>query len=192
VVYPSFDRYDIWQSLHEIVFPAQGWPKGAFHDFPPDRSYRLSYLPTVSSQVATQKQSTITSEVQLVEPRNPSPEGIRASQASSGAFFKRACAFIRRVVEGIVRGERDLERESRRFADVIQHREEWLNQRKVGMHIVGYANIGEIGFVCSAREKDVLQRLWWRHPAHPERPTLATEYCNTLLLPAVDAAPPLP
>jgi hypothetical protein len=62
----------------------------------------------------------------------------------------------------------------------------------MGMHIFGYANLGEIGFVWGAREKDVLQRLWWWHPAHPDRPTLATEYRNTLLLPAVDAAPPLP
>jgi hypothetical protein len=183
---------DIWQSPHEIIFPAQGWPKGAFNNFPPDRSYRLYYLPNVSYQATTQKQSTITSEVQLVEPRNPSTEGIQPSQAFAGAFFKRAFAFIRRLLEGVVLMERELERRSRLLADVIHHREEWLNQRKVGMHIVGYANIGEIGFVWTAREKDVLQRLWWWHPAHPERPTLATEYRNTLLLPAVDAAPPLP
>jgi hypothetical protein len=183
---------DIWQSPREIVFPAQGWPKGAFNEFPPDRSYRVSYLPNVSGQVATQQQRPITSEVQLVEPRHPSIEEIRAWQPSGAAWLRRAWAFIRRVVEGLMRGERELEKETRRLADIMQHREAWLNQRKVGMHIVGYANLGEIGFIWRAQEKDVLQRLWWWHPAHPERPTLATEYRHTLLLPPVDAAPPLP
>jgi hypothetical protein len=183
---------DIWQSPQEIVFPAQGWPKGAFNAFPPDRSYRLSYLPHGSEQATTQKQSSSIGQVQLVEPRNPTMEGIQASHASSAAFHKQACALMRRAVEGVVLLERDLERRSRRLADVIHQRDEWVNQRKVGMHIVGSANLGEIGFAWTAREKDVLQRLWWWHPAHPERPTLATEYRQTLLLPAVDAAPPFP
>jgi hypothetical protein len=180
---------DIWQSPREIVFPAQGWPKGAFNEFPPDRSYRLSYLPNVSGQAAIRQQRPITSEVQLVEPQHPSTEGIAASRAT---LFRRALTFIRKVVESLVRGERELERRSRLLAGIIQHREEWLNQRKMGMHIVGYANLGEIGFVWRAQEKDVLQRLWWWHPDHPERPTLATEYRHTLLLPPADAAPPLP
>lgn len=183
---------DLWQSPREIVFPAQGWPKGAFNEFPPDRSYRLSYLPNVSGQTATQHQRPITSKVQLVEPRHPSIEGKRTWQPSTATWFKQAWAFIRQVVEGLVRGERELEKEMRRLAAILQHREEWLNQRKVGMHIVGYANLGEIGFVWRAQEKDALQRLWWWHPTHPERPTLAMEYRHTLLLPAVDAAPPLP
>src|SRR5579885_1356634 len=37
--------YQLWWSIpQEIVFPAQGWPKGAFNGFPPDRGYRLYYL----------------------------------------------------------------------------------------------------------------------------------------------------
>src|SRR5437763_16649850 len=32
------------RSPDEIVMPAHGWLKGAFHASPPDRSYRLHYL----------------------------------------------------------------------------------------------------------------------------------------------------
>ncbi|TMB76182.1 MAG: hypothetical protein E6J48_14300 [Chloroflexi bacterium] len=35
---------DAMRSPYEIVLPAQGWPKGAFKDMPPTRSYRLRYL----------------------------------------------------------------------------------------------------------------------------------------------------
>ena len=35
---------DAMRSPYEIVLPAQGWPKGAFKDTPPTRSYRLHYL----------------------------------------------------------------------------------------------------------------------------------------------------
>src|SRR5204862_550489 len=35
---------DAMRSPYEIVLPAQGWPKGAFKDMPPTRSYRLHYL----------------------------------------------------------------------------------------------------------------------------------------------------
>ncbi|HZU00499.1 MAG TPA: hypothetical protein VFA10_12590 [Ktedonobacteraceae bacterium] len=87
---------------------------------------------------------------------------------------------------------RELEQRCRFIVDTIAHREEWLERRKMGMHIVGYANIGDISFVWSAREQDVLQRLWWWHPDHPERPTLGTEYRHTLRLPSFDEAPPLP
>ena len=33
------------RSLYEIVLPMHGWLKGAFRSYPPDRIYRLRYLP---------------------------------------------------------------------------------------------------------------------------------------------------
>ena len=78
------------------------------------------------------------------------------------------------------------------LAEAVLHRDEWLSHWKDGMLIVGYANIGEIGFQWTTEEKNAMQRLWWCHPDHPEQPALATEYRDTLDLPAFDAAPPLP
>src|SRR5439155_6631122 len=33
------------RSRYEIIVPAEGWPHHAFDRFPPNRSYRLHYLP---------------------------------------------------------------------------------------------------------------------------------------------------
>jgi len=60
------------------------------------------------------------------------------------------------------------------------------------MLIVGYANIGEISFQWTPKEKNAIQRLWWCHPAQPEQPVLATEYRDTLELPQFDEAPQFP
>lgn len=105
---------------------------------------------------------------------------------------ERGHSFFQRVVEGTEHLGQELAKRSSLAADAIQHLDEWLDLRKASKQIVGYANIGEIGFRWTEKEKDVTQRLWWWHPDNPERPTPATEYRDTLLLPVHDAAPPLP
>lgn len=180
---------DLWQSPQEIVFPAQGWPKGAFDAFPPDRGYRLYYLPNVSYQPAIQQQQAITTQVQLVEPR---PAPLEQPQESSKDFYQQTFAFLQSTIKHVTHLWRELEQRFRYIVGTMAHREEWLERRKMGMHIVGYANIGDINFVWSEREQDVLQRLWWWHPDHPKRPTLGTEYRHTLRLPQFNEAPPLP
>ena len=102
----------------------------------------------------------------------------------------------RHVVRGAIRGaeklEGKLERRKHTLAEAIFHREEWLSQWKAGVHIVGYANLGDISFYWTDDEKDAVQRLWWWHPDNPEMPTLATEYHDSLELPELDEAPQLP
>jgi len=167
---------DIMKSPHEIVFPAQGWPQGAFKKLPPHRSYRLHYLQNIHDpqQGANQQEQPAEPKEALKKP----PE--------------RGYSIFQRVVEGTEHLGQELAKRSSLAADAIQHLDEWLDQRKASKQIVGYANIGEIGFRWTEKEKDVMQRLWWWHPDNPERPTMATEYRDTLLLPVHDAAPPLP
>ena len=167
---------DIMKSPHEIVFPAQGWPQGAFNKLPPHRSYRLHYLQNIHhpQQGANQQEMPAEPKEALKKP----PE--------------RGRSFFQRVVEGTKHLGQELAKRSSLAVDAIQHLDEWLDQRKASKQIVGYANIGEIGFRWTEQEKNVMQRLWWWHPDNPERPTPATEYHDTLLLPAHDAAPPLP
>lgn len=88
--------------------------------------------------------------------------------------------------------ERRLEKRKNRITETLFHREEWLSKWKAGVHIIGYANIGEICFRWTPGERTVLQRLWWWHPDNSECPTLASEYSDTLELPRPDTAPPLP
>jgi len=99
---------------------------------------------------------------------------------------------VRGSIKGAERVERRLEKRKMSLVGALFHREEWLSEWKAGAYIVGYANIGEIGFQWSAETKDVFQRLWWWHPDNSEGPILTTEYRDTLDLPRPDAAPPFP
>jgi hypothetical protein len=106
------------------------------------------------------------------------------------------------VVRGSIRGaehvERSLERRKNRLAEVLFHREEWLDKWKAGVHIVGYANMGEIGFRWNSETKTAYQRLWWWRQADAtdadtsEHPMPGTEYEDTLEPPKADEAPTLP
>ena len=99
---------------------------------------------------------------------------------------------LRGSIKGAERLERRLDRRKNILAETLFHREEWLSKWKAGAHIVGYANLGEIGFHWTPEEKGVFQRLWWWHPENPNYATMATEYRETLALPSPDTAPPLP
>lgn len=100
------------------------------------------------------------------------------------------------IVQGSIKGaerlELRLDRRKNILAEALFHREEWLSKWKAGAHIVGYANIGEIGFDWTPEEKSVFQRLWWWQPDEPDCATIATEYRDTLSLPSPNAGPPLP
>jgi len=143
---------------------------------PPHRSYRLHYL-----QNRHDLQQGANQQEQPAEPK----EALKRPP-------ERRQSFLQRVVEGTEHLGQELAKRSSLAADAMQHLDEWLDQRKASKQIVGYANIGEIGFRWTEKEKDVMQRLWWWNPENPERPTPATEYRDTLLLPVHDAAPPLP
>ena len=47
------------RSPYEIVMPARGWLKGAFHDCPPDRTYRLRYLRNTLSLARLRKRDRL-------------------------------------------------------------------------------------------------------------------------------------
>ncbi len=204
---------DARRSRYEIVMPAQGWPHHAFDKFPPNRSYRLHYLADTlyhtsetgdDGEEASQEHMTLAKwglrliraaffGVSFLE-RRVSKGRKKLVQKTAGA--QEAPKGTRHIVRGTIQGagklEDKLERRKHTLAEAIFHREEWLSQWKAGVHIVGYANLGDIGFYWTDDEKNAVQRLWWWHPDNPERPTLATEYHASLELPELDEAPQLP
>ncbi|MDQ6660103.1 MAG: hypothetical protein M3Z24_03965, partial [Chloroflexota bacterium] len=208
---------DAVRSPYEIVLQAQGWPKGVFKDMPPNRSYRLRYLPdtkhSINAHDGTLKEGQ-TSHMSLAKGwfrlKRLALRGITFVEVTLGKtrhkLVRRKLAAeqtpeklprgTRHIVRGSIKGtellERKLEKRKNILTEALFHREEWLSKWKAGIYIVGYANIGEIGFDWTAEQKDVFQYLWWWNPANPECPTLATEYRDTLELPKPDAAPPLP
>ena len=115
-----------------------------------------------------------------------------AAQQASEMLPRGTHHIVHGSIKGAERVERRLEKRRNKLTDALFHREEWLSRGKAGAYIIGYANIGEIGFDWSPEEKQVFQRLWWWHPDNPDGPTLATEYRDTLELPEPGAAPPLP
>ena len=205
---------DARRSPGEIVLPAEGWPKGAFKGMLPNRSYRLHYLPdTLHALDATVEQEetihlslarlgfrlkrvalrVITFvESQLARARRRLARRSLAVQQASEMLPRGTHRIVRGSIKGAERIEHRLEKRRNKLTDALFHREEWLSRGKAGAYIIGYANIGEIGFDWSPEEKQVFQRLWWWHPDNPEGPTLATEYRDTLELPEPGAAPPLP
>jgi hypothetical protein len=88
--------------------------------------------------------------------------------------------------------ELKLEKCKQRLKETLFQREQWLGEWKAGAYIIGYANIGEIGFDWTPEKKSTYQRLWWWSRESPDRPTLGTEYHETLELPTWSDAPPLP
>ncbi len=204
---------DALRCPYEIVLPARGWPKGAFNALPPDRSYRLHYLRDILYHAKTRE---LHPEERQSLPATISRWGSRLiglaltavtfvqsglGRARNGLLRRTQAAEqaprgTRHIVRGAIKGadllENRLEKRKHTLAEAILHREEWLSKWKAGAHIVGYANIGEIGFHWTPEAKDVFQRLWWWRPGETECPSVATEYHETLELPAPGDAPPLP
>lgn len=214
----SIPRFlDALRTPYEIVLPAKNWPEGAFNDTPPDRSYRLRYIPDSMNPLNAK-------DLALDQGQRPRMSFARLTSRMRRiairaiAFVERRLGMTRRklarrslaaeqapkllpmgthhVVRESIKGasivERKLEKRKNRLTETLFHREEWLSKWKAGVHIIGYANIGEICFRWTPGERTVLQNLWWWHPDNSECPTLASEYSDTLELPRPDAAPPLP
>jgi hypothetical protein len=193
---------DMWKSPHSVMLPAHGWQRGAFAGIPPDRSYRLYYLPDMRYLRAKAHKPRLSPErAQGVETGDPLAKQTIAFQQPVPLVRPHALTYgvehdiqllEHSVVTDVERVEYELERDETIVAETVQHPDETLSQWKDGMLIVGYANIGEISFQWTPEEKNAIQRLWWCHPDHPEQPALATEYRDTLELPQFDAAPRLP
>ncbi|TMC96060.1 MAG: hypothetical protein E6J22_02305 [Chloroflexi bacterium] len=208
---------DALRTPYEIVLPAKNWPKRAFKDTLPDRSYRLRYIPdsmnplNVKDLALDQRHRPRMSLARLtfrlkriairaiafaegrleIARRKLARRSLAAEQAPE--MLPRG---THRIVRGSIKGasivERRLEKRKNRLTEALFHHEEWLSKWKAGVHIIGYANIGEIDFRWTPGAREVIQRLWWWHPDNSECPTLASQYSDTLELPPPDAAPPLP
>ena len=208
---------DALRTPYEIVLPAKNWPKRAFKDTLPDRSYRLRYIPDSMNPLNAK-------DLALDQRHRPRMSlarltfrlkriAIRAIAFAEGRLeiarrklARRSLAAeqapemlprgTHRIVRGSIKGasivERRLEKRKNRLTEALFHHEEWLSKWKAGVHIIGYANIGEIDFRWTPGAREVIQRLWWWHPDNSECPTLASQYSDTLELPPPDAAPPLP
>ena len=204
---------DALRTPYEIVLPAHGWPKGAFENMPPSRSYRLHYLRDTKYHLDAPDDTSknhkpvarrgfwlkrlglriITfAETKLGKTRRKLVRRTIVAQESPGKLPAGTHHIVRGSIKGAELLERRLEKRKNILTEALFHREEWLSKWKAGAHIVGYANIGEIGFHWTPEEKKVFQRLWWWHPENPNCATIATEYHDTLALPSPDAAPPLP
>jgi hypothetical protein len=204
---------DAMRSPYEIVLPAQGWPQGAFKKMLPNRSYRLRYLSDTMHPLDARDDTLEDSrslarhgfwlkrlalrivtfaETKLGKARSKLVKRTLAAQQAPEKLPRGTRHIVRGSIKGAERLEHRLDKHKNILTEALFHREEWLSKWKAGVHIVGYANIGEIGFHWTPEEKNVYQRLWWWHPDEPGRATIATEYRDTLSLPEPDAAPPLP
>ncbi|GHO93298.1 hypothetical protein KSF_033460 [Reticulibacter mediterranei] len=216
--------YRVWWSLprliaarrspNEIVLPAQGWLKGTFDAFQPDRSYRLRYLSNTLARAGgkrgTHLQVTLSrlglQPVRLALGIITFLEGIlrrlRSSLARKTGELEQAPellqspsqTLVHQTVHGTEAIEHQLEKRRNRLVETIFHYGRWLNRWKAGELIVGYNNIGEIRFHWNEVQPEVIQRLWWYRPGDDDDKGLlqTADYCDTLALPTHDMEPPLP
>ncbi len=202
------------RSREEIVLPAHGWSKNAFHSYPPNRSYRMNYLRNI------------------LYPITPPPlvlDGLQRMRIRATRWFSRGVRgvlrgitllqtrlwigrsrltiktlapdqfprpgtrhLVRGAIEGSYRLEQELEEKRNSLIEEMTKHEEWLQKWKAGGYIVGYANIGDIRFRWTDKEKSVVQYLWWQYPDNQVKPMITTEYRETLELPSFNEAPRLP
>jgi hypothetical protein len=198
-------------SPDEIVLPAHGWLKGAFHSYPPDRIYRLRYLPNSLGQVQLRKRDrlrvrTTSWRLRLIR---FALEGITLVETGVRRIMRSLLWRVRRgerarivppqptraLVRGAAQGttllERQLAKPRNKLVTALLHRAAWLNRWKAGELFVGYNNLGEIIFEWTEQKKVVTQRLWY--PADdPVQPLQKADYQETLEPPALNTAPPLP
>jgi len=199
------------RSPYEIVLPARGWLKGAFRALPPDRIYRIHYLPNTLVPVPPKKRYTLLRRlvawvIQLIHlglagvnffektvtrTRSALLHQARKVEQAPGVVAQPVQSLTRGAIRGTDVVERRLERRRHRLVRAILHYVMHLNKWKAGKLIIGYNNLGEISFQWTSGKKEVIQRLWWRLD-DPEQPLQVTEYRDTLDPPAPETAPPLP
>ncbi len=199
------------RSSHEIVLPAWGWLKGAFDILPPDKSYRLYYLPNTLIRADERDHRPHTNLSRLIlRPLRTALQGItllqsrtevarRSLQRTTATLDKKAPTSLQHRTSNLLEQaidstefiERRLDRPRQSLVDALLHSETWLSRWKAGSLIVGYNNIGEISFDWSASEKVVKQKLWWYNPDALDE-LQSTEYRETLTLPKIEDEPSLP
>jgi hypothetical protein len=204
-------------SQYEIVLATEDWPKGSLRALPPDRSYRIRYLPDRRYQITEEafpeemkrssglpmklaqwwlnvllrafRRVTFTRK-KLSKTQNKIANRVVAPQGTPAALPQGTHHIARGTRKGLVLLENRLKKAEGLLRHAILDRQDLLS-KKAGLYVVGYANLGEIGFHWSPKEKEVLQRLWWWHPNDPQKALPATEYCETLELPQLDEDPAL-
>ncbi len=199
------------RSSDEIVMPAHGWLKGAFHNCPPDRSYQLQYLHnTLVERAPGQRQSlrqyvtrgisglaglvlrvVIWLEVRLQHIRERLLRQVPGVEQHVQRISLPARSLLHRTVHETEHAERRLERRRERLVARIFRSVVRQGQWKTGEMIIGSNNLAEINFQWSMERQDVTQRLWW-YAGDGEDMLRMTEYHDTLEPPALDTAPPLP
>src|SRR5581483_3027096 len=165
----------------EIVFPAHGWLKGVFDPFPPNRSYRLSYLHNTLYQMAQRgpRRHRLSLSRGILKLIRFNLGGLTLIQTALGRLRSRlqhriepreeppkllqhpAHALAHEAIEEAAHIERKLEKRRSRLAETIFRYERWLSKWKASELIIGYNNIGEISFEWTTDKKEVMQRLWW-------------------------------
>jgi hypothetical protein len=198
------------RSPDEIVMPAHGWLKGAFHACPPDRSYQLHYLRnTVMYYPPERRQPLHRYVIQGMSRLNRlALHGITGLEASVQRARGQLLHQVPKIAwhpESIPQPARSLVsgtlHETERVARKLEQRRDWLVARilravvrqgrwKAGEMIIGYNNLAEISFQWTAERQDVTQRLWWYAGGQEE--LKMTEYHDTLEPPKLGDAPPLP
>ncbi|MEO6889488.1 MAG: hypothetical protein ABI456_09385 [Ktedonobacteraceae bacterium] len=199
------------RSPYEIVLPVHGWAQGAFRRFPPDRVYRLRYLPNTLALVAQRRRDRLRARgtswtlrvlrlalggITFLETsvkrgaRHLLWRGRRDEQAA-GMLAPPGRRFVYETAQGTNRLGRQLAKPRNKLVAGLQRRAAWLSHQKAGQLIIGYNNLGEIHFTWTAEKHLVMQRLWY-HPDAATPRLLKTDYQETLDLPPSNAAPPLP
>lgn len=172
-------------SPDELVLPAHGWLKGAFHGYPPDRVYRLRYLPNSLGQIPLRKRDhlrlrTTSWRLRLIR---FALEGITFVETGARRAMRSllwqirksqrvrveagarpalpARILVREAGQGTNLLERQLAKPRNMLATALLHSATWLNSRKAGELIVGYNNLGEIFFEWTEQKQAVTQRLWY-------------------------------
>ena len=184
------------RSPYEIVLPMHGWLKGAFRSYPPDRIYRLRYLPNTLAQIRLGKRDRlhlrsyswmlrllrfVLGGITLIE--------TSARRSASSLLWKERRG--EQAPGSFRQPDRTLAKPRNKLVAALLRRATWLRRQKAGELIVGNNNLGEIHFTWTAENKVVTQRLWYRTD-DAAQPLLKTDYHETLELPTPNTAPPLP
>jgi hypothetical protein len=191
--------------------PARGWLKGAFRSWPPDRTYRLRYLRNTLALVNLRKRDrlrlrTSTWILRLLR----IPLGfitfietgarritrtllwkLRGGEQASRLPTLPAHTLAHEAARGTSLLERQITKPRKKLVGAFLRTANWQKRSKAGELIVGYNNLGEIHFEWTSERKIVMQRLWY-YGDDPAQSLLKTHYYDTLDLPELNAAPPLP
>ena len=98
---------------------------------------------------------------------------------------------VHQIAQGTHQLGHQLAKPRNKLVAAILRRATWLNHWKAGELFAGYNNLGEIHFEGTSEKKGVTQRLWY-YSDDISQPIQKVDYHETLELPSLDAAPPLP